>query len=101
MFNVDGTSDVSFIRRADSNGDFWAIDPTGDYTKDCARGRAAAQELQRAMFFGATPLLLGSVARDIAHKGRWTGLEVGFFHEMGEAIVRSPHEVICLARRPK
>lgn len=97
MFNLDGSTDVSFIKRVDDKADFWAIEPTGDYAADCASGREAAGELQRAMFFGSTPILLGSVARAIADKGRWTGLEVGFFHEMGEALVRSPHEVIGLA----
>lgn len=99
MFNVDGTSDVSFIRRSDDGADFWAIEATGNYAMDCQRGREAAGELNRAMFFGSCPPLLGSVARAIVAKGNFSGLEVGFFQQIAEDLARSPHELIGEATR--
>lgn len=86
MFKVDGSSEISFIRMVAGVSDFWAIDPCRDYSADCQRGREAAVELQHHMCFGQVPTLLGTVARAISEKGRWTGLEVGFFHQLGEDL---------------
>lgn len=90
MFNVDGSSDISFITTNESGADFWNMEPSDDYAADCQRGREAALELQREMFFGQSPNLLGSVMRAIIGKGRFSGLEAGFCHQIGECLVASP-----------
>lgn len=97
MFNRDGSSDLSFVVRTDSGPDFWHVSPTGDYATDCQKGRDLAAELQRHMYFGSSPILLKSVAEAIVRKGQFGPIEIGFFHEIGEALLASPHEVTGLA----
>ncbi len=83
MFNVDGSTDVSFIVRTENGADFWHIAPSGHYAADCQRGKDAAAELMRQMWFGDNPLLLKSVAEAIVRKGSFGGLEIGFFRKSG------------------
>jgi len=86
-FHTDGSSEVSFINLTVQGADFWSIDPSGDYEADCRQGRAAALELSRFVFFGEVPTILGSVARAIVQKGRFGGLEIGFFQQISEGMV--------------
>ena len=64
--------------------DLWTPVITGDWSRDCATGRAAAAELTRVMATLESPFMLGYVLRRMVEKGVWGGCEVGFAHEIAE-----------------
>ncbi len=81
MFDKMG-SDLSFSDKTS----LWSILESGDYAKDCQSGREAARELMNYVAFQGMPNLMPSVASAIAKNGRWGGLEIGFFQEIGETF---------------
>lgn len=88
MFDETGKSALDFVRMTDNGPDFWAIESTGHYPTDCERGREAGIDLHRVLYFdNAEPMVLGSIARAIVAKGRYCGIEVGFFQQVAESIV--------------
>jgi len=75
---------LSFVsHREDWSTCFWSPARTGDYTADCAAGRAAAIEMQQFIRAHGCPHIYASIARDMAQCGQWTGFEVGFCTEVG------------------
>lgn len=61
----------------------WVVHSTGDYGADTATGRAYADALIGCMTEHDSPNLLGLVVKDIVQQGApWTGIEVGFFHQV-------------------
>ena len=84
---VDGSTDLSFVRKVGPHLDFWHLEPTADWGEDCRVGRDAASELTRYMDFARGPNLLGSVVREMIQKGRFTGLEVGFCQRIAECAM--------------
>lgn len=60
----------------------WAVERTGDYSADCATGRAHASALTAYIAEAGDPSFLPLVARDIVRAGQWTGVEISFFHGM-------------------
>lgn len=78
---------LDFVQVSASGLDMWAIEPTNNYAKDCKRGREAAIDLYRAMDSEQLPAIaLGTVSRAIICKGRYGGLEVGFFQGLSEIL---------------
>ena len=80
-------------QREDGTFDYWAVDASGDWSADCKKGREVASTLMGVMYplDEAGPpneILLGYVARAIIEKGRYSGVEVGFFQEIAESL---PH----------
>lgn len=86
-FEESTASKLSFVTKTDSQTDFWSLETSGDYADDCRRGREAAIEWEKSLFFGeiAAPLL-GSVVRSMIQKGRYGGLEAGFFQQIAEEL---------------
>ena len=61
--------------------------PTGDYTIDCAQGRAFADQVIREIALtGFTPKL-GHTVRDMIEIGRFDGPEVGFLQRIAEYLI--------------
>lgn len=66
--------------------DYWPIPETGDWSADCAVGRAAAADACRVMHFhGVTPVL-GFVVKAMVERGRFGGVETGFCQGIAEAM---------------
>lgn len=65
--------------------DYWPLPETGNWSDDCAAGRAAGADLLRVMAANELPPLLGIVMRAMVQKGRFGGVEVGFCQVIGEA----------------
>lgn len=65
--------------------DYWPLPETGDWSADCATGRAAAADLCRVMYFQDATPLLGFVVKAMIEKGRFGGVEVGFCQVIAEA----------------
>lgn len=79
--------------RGRGNGiDCWAVESTGNYTRDCELGR----EYGRAFLVHMTwpnngdMTLLSDIAADMAEKGERfaPGIRVGFMSEVSEAVAR-------------
>jgi hypothetical protein len=72
---------LSFVGPA---GELWAPDRTGNYAEDCELGRFYARELMGFVRTRGCPAMLGHVCKAIASDS-WSGVEVGFFHQISEA----------------
>jgi hypothetical protein len=77
----------------------WNHEPSGDYAADCKRGREIAVDLMRKMYFENAPLLLGNTAKAITERGRFDGLEIGFFQAIAEAVGQDPN-INHIGRKP-
>jgi hypothetical protein len=73
---------LSFFGAAD---ELWVPERTGDYVEDCQLGRFYAQELLGYIRVRDCPPMLSHVCKAISDRGEWTGVEIGFFHEISEA----------------
>jgi hypothetical protein len=62
----------------------WAPDITGDWTIDCSRGRAYAEEALDFMRATDNPSCLGHIVKGMIGAGRYTGVEVGFLQRIAE-----------------
>lgn len=82
---------LTFVRLDDAGQvvDWWLIEETGDWSKDNQTGRDAAESLMRMMFFTDAPVYLGYVVKAIIAKGRYGGIEVGFFTAFAELACKS------------
>ena len=82
--------ELSFVG-LDTSGEFpkvkpWAPTRTGDFTQDCARGRAHFVELCDLMDKLDNPTLLCRVLHAQVQGGVWEGVEIGFAQAMGERL---------------
>lgn len=60
----------------------WAVEPTGDYSEDCATGRMMASLLLDHIQATNSPFLLGYVVKEMPKE--MSGTEIGFFSEVAE-----------------
>lgn len=65
---------------------FRAAPVTGDYATDCATGRDMGDDLIARIQGGQLAGQLGFVVQDLVKRGRFGGVEVGFFHRVAEHI---------------
>lgn len=70
----------SFVR----GRQFWMPERSGSYARDCAQGRAYADELVEHIRGDSSPNLVGSVVAAMIGGGRYEGVEVGFCARLGE-----------------
>jgi len=73
-------------RRKRAGYDFWCIPATGNYERDCAEGERLASEYVLRMQMHPRPGMLGWIVRDMIAKGRFSGVEVGFFQGLSAHI---------------
>ena len=62
---------------------------SGNYRLDNDRGKQFARDLMQRMSEQEAPFMLGSVAKAIAEKGCFGGIEIGFFHEIAATLLRA------------
>lgn len=67
----------------------WAPVVTGDWSTDCAQGRAYAQEAIEFMRKTGNPSCLGHIVKGMIGNGAYTGVEVGFLQRFGEEAIAS------------
>jgi hypothetical protein len=74
--------------------DFWTVKETGDYLVDYEAGERLAEQFLRYLNLdpdiGLGLSVLGWIARDMIAKGRFEGLEVGFFYRVSRACLDHP-----------
>ena len=63
------------------------IKPTGKYGFDCKTGNMLASGLIHAAARDNDPNLLGEVVRAILSEPRYSGIEVGFFSTISDALI--------------
>ncbi len=68
--------------------DFWAIQPTGDWSIDNKRGRDAADELAGYVRDTKDASLLQRVSQAIGKREKLNGVDVGFFSRISSLIAR-------------
>ncbi|KXU30921.1 hypothetical protein A0J57_13955 [Sphingobium sp. 22B] len=56
----------------------WLPVRSGDYSKDCAAGEAAARELLAVARDTDNPILILSAIRNAVEGGEWSAFEIGF-----------------------
>ena len=85
MTNVENEYAIpSFVQ----GQDYWPLPETGNWSADCAAGRAAGADLLRVMFFQDASPMLGFVVRAMVEKGRFGGVEAGFCQVIAEAVTQ-------------
>jgi hypothetical protein len=71
--------------------DWWSVTATGGYADDCNKGVRQAEEFLRHFNRDhGERSELGWIVRDMIAKGRFTGLEVGFFSRISDALPDHP-----------
>jgi hypothetical protein len=60
---------------------------SGDYASDCSQGARDGAEFLRVLQFGRKCFMLGWKVREMIEKGRYTGVEAGFFHSISTALL--------------
>ena len=85
---------LSFVKRRKPKGggfDYWAVSPSGNYTRDCAAGKLLADEY--LAFIGKYPTvgnatLLNCIVHEMVEHGKsgngWSGVHLGFIHAVNE-----------------
>ncbi len=92
----DAAAVLSFVAKRDKKGtklvpyDFWSVEETGDFVADCNEGVRLAEEFLRELNAKNSMAKLGWIVRDMIAKGRFSGLEVGFFSRISWACVDDP-----------
>jgi hypothetical protein len=77
----------------DHGCDWWSVTAAGDYAADCNTGVQLAEEFLRHLNRNrelCRTSELGWIVRDMIAKGRFTGLEVGFFSRISRACPDHP-----------
>ena len=79
--------DLPFIKKGKDRIVFWSVKPSGNYVKDCQKGREyaslALHHIQQADFI---PLLTWCIM-DMPRKKDCSGIEVGFLEFFAETAV--------------
>jgi hypothetical protein len=68
---------------------FWNHHASGDYGADCSAGEEEAEAFLRRLSWEQKLYALGWLVRDMIARGRFTGIEAGFFHRISEACLNS------------
>lgn len=84
-------NDLTFVG-VDNSGEFpkpmpWQPVRTGDYSADCAAGRAYFTELRDLIVSTDNPAFLSRVLSAQVQGGKWDGVEIGFSQAMSEKLV--------------
>ena len=66
--------------------DFWDIESSGDWADDNRDGRAFADQFL-TLLTPERPFLLGWTVRSMINKGRWSGVECGFWQRVTERLI--------------
>lgn len=78
---------LSFTRASNEGIDYWfPPKETGHWGVDNATGRACADELVQTCGAEALPMVITHIAAAMALKGRFEGIETGFFTRLGEIV---------------
>jgi hypothetical protein len=81
--------DLPFIKKGKDRIVFWSVKPSGDYVKDCQKGREyaslALHHMQQVDFI---PLFTWCIM-DMPRKKDYSGIEVGFLEFFAETAVTS------------
>jgi len=65
--------------------DFWSDAATGDWSQDCLTGRKRAETVIGCLVSKPDSMcMFTAIMRDMATKGQWTGVEVGFCQRLAE-----------------
>ena len=64
----------------------WTITESGDWGKDCAAGRRAADRVMRYVQETGYAPALGIVAKAIMERGRWGAVETGYFTRLASHL---------------
>lgn len=83
------------VRRSPGPGeflrDFWVVSESGTWSRDVAAGRRHARAAIRFMREERAPHILNWIAADMVRKQHFGPIEVGFFHELGRALLEHAH----------
>ncbi|RWO06304.1 MAG: hypothetical protein EOS07_21940 [Mesorhizobium sp.] len=84
-------SSLTFVG-VDANGEYpkplpWNPVRTGDYSVDCATGRAYYFELHNFMLAKSNPTFLSRVLSAQVEGGKWDGVEIGFSQALSEQLM--------------
>ena len=68
--------------------DFWSDAATGNWATDCTTGRERAELVIGCLTSKTNAMsMFTAIMRDMAAKGQWTGVEVGFCQRLAELAV--------------
>jgi hypothetical protein len=68
---------------------FWNHQASGNYGADCTVGEEEAETFLRRLSWEQKLYALGWLVRDMIARGRFTGVEAGFFHRISQACLNS------------
>ncbi len=92
------TDSLSFTRRReDGKLILWAPERPTDYDAACDAGAGYARELTKLIRATGDPTRLGAVFRAIVRGGEYSGVEVGFCHEIGEQLAGKRRPILAEA----
>jgi hypothetical protein len=67
----------------------WSVEPSGDYEADCATGHRLAWDFLAWRHDAGFAVALGWLVSSIAKRNReGSGIEAGFFHVLGSALMQ-------------
>ncbi|UUV43227.1 hypothetical protein RCCWILLIS_55 [Rhodobacter phage RcCWillis] len=82
------TTHLSFQQPRDNGTtDAWAVEPTGNYADDCAKGTQFFAELRHRVDDTMNPLLISHTIVGMIEKGRVSGIEIGFLQSLSAQAV--------------
>lgn len=66
--------------------DFWDIEASGEWADDNRHGREFADQFLK-LLTPERPFLLGRTVQSMIEKGRWSGVECGFWQHVAERLI--------------
>jgi hypothetical protein len=85
MMKMKDKTSLPFVQVEGNRRDYWApAAETGNWGEDNRIGRSYADALVAECEAGELGMMLSHVAQAITVKGRYGGIEVGFFNRLGE-----------------
>lgn len=80
-----GVARLPFVQVVNGEKDYWATaEESGRWEEDNRVGREYADGLVSVCQEGQLGMALGYVTQAVVRKGRYGGIEVGFFNRLGE-----------------
>jgi hypothetical protein len=67
--------------------DVWKVEPTGDFETDHLIGSVFARQILENDVDAGTPALFSSVVKEMARKGTFGGIEIGFLQTVAMRAV--------------
>lgn len=84
---TQAVKDLPFVDATATEVLLWSVQPTGDYSTDCATGARYARAMLTVIRTHQTPQLLGNVVCAMPPRAKWTGIEIGFLTEIATRAV--------------